>query len=76
MEEINQIGTGTGFAEALFEGFAGFACAGGGGGGYFLNAGDFGDDNIGLKLKFQIYAVQWLSSCRLEHPGKFRIAEK
>ena len=35
MEEINQIGTGTGFAEALFEGFAGFACAGGGGEGIF-----------------------------------------
>lgn len=27
MEEIEQVGTGTGFAEALFEGFAGFACA-------------------------------------------------
>ena len=33
MEEIEQVGTGTGFAEALFEGFAGFACAVGGWGG-------------------------------------------
>ena len=61
----------------VFLGVVGVLVGGGGGGGvYFLNAGDFGDDNIGLKLKFQIYAVQWLSSCRLEHPGKFRIAEK
>ena len=27
MEEIKQLGTGTGFTEALFEGFAGIACA-------------------------------------------------
>ena len=32
MEEIEQVGTGTGFAEALFEGFAGFClCSWGGG---------------------------------------------
>jgi len=36
MEEIDQVGTGTGFAEALFEGFAGFACAVGGCGWIFF----------------------------------------
>ncbi len=30
MEEIKQIGTGAGFAEALFESLAGLACAVGG----------------------------------------------
>jgi len=36
MEEIKQVGTGTGFAEALFEGLAGFGCAVGGWGGYLF----------------------------------------
>ena len=33
MEEIKEVCAGTGFAEALFEGFVGFACAVGGCGG-------------------------------------------
>ena len=36
MEEIEQVGTSTGFTEALFEGFAGFACAVGGCGWIFF----------------------------------------
>ncbi len=51
VEEVNQVGTGTGFTEALFEGLTGFACAVGGGGGYSFSAGDFGDAKIGLKLQ-------------------------
>ncbi|MBK9688175.1 MAG: hypothetical protein IPO65_10615 [Saprospiraceae bacterium] len=56
MEEIEQVGTGTGFAEALFKSLAGFACAVGGcGGGYFFNAGDCGNDNIGFKSHLSLW---------------------
>jgi len=59
MEEIEQVGTGTGFAEALFEGFAGFACAVGGWGCRILSIlGIAGMLILVLSFKLQIYAVR------------------